>query len=331
MLPGEPAQRAAEPIMSDEQKPRRDSGGHITIPPELRPFSAKEGANPVRVREKSPGAEAMFTKIAGELGDEANEVQVIDPERGVGNASAYVAPLKVPAPVVGKGVTSKVKIDAAKAKSDPPPAMAVIEVLDDVGAGEPAASPWAKAPVMAIDAGALPSALLPRPVEGGVVESKRPEPKERRYGLLALAIGAVVVGLGVVMVLKMGEVPDRPAGGAAPSMAAASGVGTAGAPPVAAESAMATAPPTATAMATGGAAGMEAPAASAVPSAGAVVPSAPSAPHPKPREDDPYDAAPPLGAAPVKTGAPSAPPSPTVTPNVPPASTKTLVEDRPVF
>jgi hypothetical protein len=285
----------------------------------------------VRVREKSPGAEAMFSKIAGELGDEGSEVQVIDPERGVGNASAYVGPLKVPAPVVGRAVTSKVKIDAAKAKSDPPPAMAVIEVLDDGGEREAEASPWAKAPVMAIDAGALPSALLPKPVEGGVVESKRPEPKERRYGVLALAIGAVVVGLGVVMVLKMGEVPERPAGGAAPSRVAGSGGAPAGAgaPPGAAESATATA--TATATGAGGAAGMGVPAASGVPSAGAVVPSAPSSPHPKPREDDPYDAAPPLGAAPAKTGAPSAPPSPTVTANVPPASTKTLVEDRPVF
>jgi hypothetical protein len=184
---------------------------------------------------------------------------------------------------------------------------------------------------MAIDAGALPSALLPKPVEGGVVESKRPEPKERRYGVLALAIGAVVVGLGVVMVLKMGEVPERPAGGAAPSMVVGSGGAPAGAgaPPGAAESATATA--TATATGAGGAAGMGVPAASGVPSAGAVVPSAPSSPHPKPREDDPYDAAPPLGAAPAKTGAPSAPPSPTVTANVPPASTKTLVEDRPVF
>ncbi len=211
MFPGAPAVRAAKPIMSDERKPRRDSGGHITIPPELRAFGGKEGPGPARVREKSPGAEAMFTKIAGELGEEGSDVQVIDPDRGVGNASAYVGPLTVPEAVVGKGVTSKVKIDAGKVKSDPPPAMSVEGEGEGEGEGD---SPWAKMPLPALDPGDLPSALLARPVEGGgVVESKRPEPKERRYGVLALAIGgAVLLGLAVVTVIKLGEVPEKPMG-----------------------------------------------------------------------------------------------------------------------
>jgi hypothetical protein len=292
--------------MNDERKPRRDSGGHITIPPELRPFSAKPAAEPERARVKGVGSEAILTQLAGELGDESKDTQEIDPTRGVGNLATAGAMNGLPAASRGKVVTAKVKIEPAKAKSDPPAPLAA-SPPDAEG------SPWAKALPMAPLASELPSSLLPKPAEaGGVVESKRPEDGEKRRGLAAIVIGAaLLVLLGVVTMIKLGAGPTK-VGPAVAGVASAPDAGTSKAlAPAPSESSAPSAPPPAT---------TPQPEASGVPSAEPVVPSAPSslAPsgmvRPKPKDEDPYDAAP----------APA-----TATPHVTP--TKPLVEDRPVF
>lgn len=289
--------------MSDERKPTRDLEGHTTIPPELRSFGGKGGAEGARVRGKSAGAQAMFAQISEELGEEGQDVQEIDAGRGVGNARAYVGPVTVPAGAVGKGVTAKVKIDAGKAKSDPPPGLAAEE------------SPWAKEGPAVIAAGELPSALLPKTAEGGVVESARPEGKDRRRGVVALVVGGVVaLGLAAVTVSQIGGPKKAPQGAplVGPSSDPVGVASSSGVPSAPSSASTGTGVPTVETVV---------PVPSAAPAVGSAAPAV-SAPVRKPKEDgvveDPYDAAPPPSLP--KTGAPVVPPAPTGVPSAVPVA-----------
>src|SRR5882672_3893498 len=109
--------------MSDDRKPKDDKLGSTTIPPELRPFVGRTAHPEAGRRSDNPAMDAAFAKIKEALGDDEDDTQELDPDRGVGNASAYIGPRGVPKPAPGRAVTAKVKIDPAKVKSDPPPAM----------------------------------------------------------------------------------------------------------------------------------------------------------------------------------------------------------------
>src|SRR4051812_23473522 len=79
-------------LMSDERKPRRSDEGFTTIPPELQPYMGKRQRAPIQRRGEDPELDAAAEALR-ELNEaaEADGPQQLDPTRGIGNTSTYVA------------------------------------------------------------------------------------------------------------------------------------------------------------------------------------------------------------------------------------------------
>jgi hypothetical protein len=101
--------------MSDEPKPKQEPIGHATIPPALRPFLVRTAPAEAHPHRKDAGMDAVLAKINDAIGE---DVQEIDPDVGVGNASKYVGPAAVPDGARGKAFTAKVKIIERAAEGD---------------------------------------------------------------------------------------------------------------------------------------------------------------------------------------------------------------------
>jgi DNA polymerase-3 subunit gamma/tau len=187
--------------MNDERKPKQDPIGHATIPPALRPFL--EGTTPMKEKPhgKNPAVEAAFAQINDALGE---DVQEIDPDVGVGNASAYVGPMLVPDGAKGRAFTAKVKI----VKSDRLPVAAedAEEAGEEAGRESPWASPAAAAvvPAVVLPSSPAPPVSLPEKENEKEKESASSRKGRSRGRAIAVAIAAlgVVLALGVRIVAR---------------------------------------------------------------------------------------------------------------------------------
>ena len=313
--------------MNDERKPKQEPIGHATIPPGLRPFLVRTAQAEEHQHRKDPGMDAVLAKINDAIGE---DVQEIDPDVGVGNASKYVGPALVPDGATGKAFTAKVKIAESKAKSERPPAPAN-DAANDVGAREAEDEPTLEqgppssrggmrlggrtARLMAQAAAEKAAGELAPPVSVPRAGRVSPSGGRARSRTIVVAIAA----LGVVVAVGVWVVAQGPHAGSntpAPSVSGA-----------------ASSTPAAPAMSSSGAAVVVVPTAPPPPSlevleadAGAKVATAAAPYKPKGpfvKGEDPYDAAGPL---PAKTVDPVVPPPPsttvspvvTVTPTAPP-------------
>ncbi len=292
--------------MNDERKPQRDPIGHATIPPELRPFLDRTARAEEPQHRVDPVMDAAFAQIDDAIGE---DVQEIDPDVGVGNASAYVGPALVRDGARGKAFTAKVKIIESGAKSDRPPVPAN-DATKDARAGQETtldqAPPSSRggmrlggrtARLMAQAAveHAPPVSVADRDREGVSAAGGR-----SRGAAIVVAIAAlgVVVAVGVWIVAKtppvVGSVPAPEVSGTASAAPAVPPARPSGEAVVPAPSAQ----PVGTVEVDAGT---------------SLAPSGPTAPY-KPKgsivkPEDPYDAAAPL-ATPAKTIEPVAPPPP---------------------
>jgi hypothetical protein len=277
--------------MNDDRSPKPDPIGHATIPPELRPFLGATAQAEEQRHRTDPTMDAAFAQIHDALGE---DVQEIDPDLGVGNASAYVGPALVPDAAKGKAFTAKVKIVERQAKSDPLPA--------PTNDGERAAgeSPWASDATAVVPAAVLPSSHAPRAAVP-VAEGAAPGSGGSRGRAITVAIAAlgIMVFVGVWIVARGSRVVVT-----APTPAM-SGTATA-APSVQSSAAMVPAPSGTSEVDAGASWAPRAPT-----TAAAYKPK-----HVVVKGEDPYDAAPPLRA---KTAEPVVPPpSLSVIPSPPP-------------
>jgi hypothetical protein len=291
--------------------------GHATIPPGLRPFLARTAPVEEPQRRDDSAMDAEFAKINDAIGE---DVQEIDPDVGVGNASKYVGPALVPDGAKGRAFTAKVKIAEGKAKSDRPPAPA-----NDGGGAErdrdredettlDRAPPSSRgglrlggrtARLMA-QAGAehAPPVSVPESDKGA-------SDVGRSRGLaIAVAIGALgVVVMVALWVVRKGPEPQGAHVPPALTVSVAPAV-----PAVDSSGAAVVAAPTAPSPAPLGASQADA-GASVAPSVPTAIAPAPYTPKKRGPTDDPYDAAAP---APATTVEPIAPPPTTTTPPIPP-------------
>ena len=293
--------------MNDERKPRQDPTGHATIPPGLRPYLGGTAQAEEHPHHKDLVMDAAFAKIIDAIGE---DVQEIDPDVGVGNVSKYVGPAIVPDGAKGKAFTAKVKIVESAAND--------VANNGDKAVGE---SPWASDAVAVVPAAVLPSSHAPRG-SAPKVESASSGGGGSRGRAIAVAVGA----LGVVVIVGVWVVAQRPQEVVAPSGPAGSGMAT-GAPEVASvrgsESAVVAAPtaPPASPLGT-----------SEVDAGASLAPTAPTGPAPhtlkgRGTREDPYDAAAP---APAITVAPIAPPPPSAVIPIAPAPSATTPKIKPV-
>jgi hypothetical protein len=307
--------------MNDHRKPKQEPIGHATIPPGLRPFLARTAPVEEPQRRDDSAMDAEFAKINDAIGE---DVQEIDPDVGVGNASKYVGPALVPDGAKGKAFTAKVKIAEGKAKSDRPPAPA-----NDGGGAErdrEDETTLDRAPPSSrggLRLGGRTARLMAQaaaehapPVSVPGSEKRASEVGRSRGRAIAVAIGALgVVVMVALWVVRKGPEPQGAHVPPAPTVSVAPAV------PVGDSSgaAVVTAP-TAPSPAPLGAAVVDA-GASVAPSVPTAAVPAPYTPKKRGSTDDPYDAAAP---APVITTEPIAPPPPSSLPTAlpkPPAST----------
>jgi hypothetical protein len=316
--------------MNDDRNPGPDPIGHATIPPDLLPFLRETPQAEEEHHATDPRMDAAFAQIDEAIGE---DVQEINPDLGVGNASAYVGPAVVPDAAKGKAFTAKVKIIERHATRNPLPVPApandgekdttqdrappssrgglrldgrTARLMAQAGAEKAAEeSPWASDAAAVVPAAVLPSSHAPRG-SAPKVESASPGTGGSRGRAIALAITAlgIVVLVGVWVVARGSRevvVTPAPAGsGTATVVPAVPSARSSGSAVVAAPTA---APPI--------------PLGTSEVDAGASVPTgvAPAPYMPKRsavKGEDPYDAATPAPARTVEPVPP--PPSATVVP-----------------